>query len=249
VVAGNGPVGHRLVEALREKDVTGEWRVEVFAEESRPAYDRVALTSYVDTWNPLALQLDGATFDSDDLVNLHLGEPVVAIDRDSKKVTTRSGATVAYDALVLATGSYPFVPPVPGHDLPGCHVYRTIEDLDAIRADAEKAARGRRAALVVGGGLLGLEAAKALRDMGISPHVVELAPRLMPLQVDDGGGGLLRMLIERLDVTVHPGTGHAFMAPHNALGTRDDAKERAGSLMDQWLEAQGALDRAEARFA
>ncbi|GAB1515804.1 nitrite reductase large subunit NirB [Actinophytocola sp. KF-1] len=211
VVAGNGPVGHRLVQALREKDVTGQWRVVVFAEEARPAYDRVALTSYVDTWNPLDLQLDGATFDGDDLVDLHLGDPVTAIDRAGKKVTTRGGAVVGYDALVLATGSYPFVPPVPGHDLPGCHVYRTIEDLDAIRssvrAAAEKPARGRRAALVVGGGLLGLEAAKALRDMGLSPHVVELAPRLMPLQVDDGGGGLLRMLIERLDVTVHPGTG------------------------------------------
>jgi nitrite reductase (NADH) large subunit len=96
---------------------------------------------------------------------------------------------------------------VPGHDLPGCHVYRTIEDLDAIRAAAASAGRGRRAALVVGGGLLGLEAAKALRDMGLSPHVVELAPRLMPLQVDEGGGGLLRRLIEKLDVTVHPGTG------------------------------------------
>jgi len=207
VVAGNGPVGHRLVAALRDRDLTGGWRVEVFAEESRPAYDRVALTSYVDTWEPRALQLDGATYDGDDLVNLHLGEPVLSIDRAAKKITTRSGSTVAYDALVLATGSYPFVPPVPGHDLPGCHVYRTIDDLDAIRADAEKAGRGRRSALVVGGGLLGLEAAKALRDMGLSPHVVELAPRLMPLQVDEGGGGLLRNLIEKLDVTVHPGTG------------------------------------------
>jgi nitrite reductase (NADH) large subunit len=207
VVAGNGPVGHRLVEALRENDVTGQWRVEVYAEEARPAYDRVALTSYVDTWDPAALQLDGATYEGDDLVTLHLGDPVTAIDRTARKIQTASGATVEYDALVLATGSYPFVPPIPGHDLPGCHVYRTIEDLDAIRVDAERSVRGRRSALVVGGGLLGLEAAKALRDMGLSPHVVELAPRLMPLQVDDGGGGLLRGLIEKLDVTVHPGTG------------------------------------------
>lgn len=207
VVAGNGPVGHRLVEALRDRDLTGEWRVEVFAEEPRPAYDRVALTSYVDTWDPLALQLPGATFENDDLVALHLGDPVVGIDRAVRTVRTASGSTVDYDALVLATGSYPFVPPVPGHDLPGCHVYRTIEDLDEIRESAKSSGRGRRAALVVGGGLLGLEAAKALRDMGMSPHVVELAPRLMPLQVDDGGGGLLRQLIEKLDVTVHPGTG------------------------------------------
>ncbi len=217
VVAGNGPVGHRFVEALRDRDPTGGWRVEVFAEEPRPAYDRVALTSYVDTWDPLALQLDGATHDGDDLVTLHLGDPVVSIDRAARKITARSGSTVAYDALVLATGSYPFVPPVPGHDLPGCHVYRTIADLDAIRAAvraaAEQPGRGRRSALVVGGGLLGLEAAKALRDMGLSPHVVELAPRLMPLQVDEGGGGLLRNLIEKLDVTVHPGTGTQSIEP------------------------------------
>jgi nitrite reductase (NADH) large subunit len=207
VVAGNGMVGHRLVEALRSRDAVGEWRVEIFAEEPRPAYDRVALTSYVDTWEPAALQLAGATHDGDDLVTLHLGDPVTAIDRRARTVTTLSGAEVAYDALVLATGSYPFVPPVPGHDLPGCHVYRTIDDLDAIRVSSRRAGLGRRAALVVGGGLLGLEAAKALRDMGLSPHVVELAPRLMPLQVDEGGGGLLRNLIEKLDVTVHAGTG------------------------------------------
>jgi nitrite reductase (NADH) large subunit len=99
------------------------------------------------------------------------------------------------------------VPPVPGHDLPGCHVYRTLDDLDGIRTAAAAMPRGRRAALVVGGGLLGLEAAKALRDMGLSPHVVELAPWLMPMQVDEGGGALLRRLVEGLDVTVHPGTG------------------------------------------
>jgi nitrite reductase (NADH) large subunit len=207
VVAGHGMVGHRLVEALRAKDVTGEWRVEVCAEEPRPAYDRVALTSYVDSWDPAALQLAGATYPGDDLVRLRLGDPVATVDRAARRVVTASGSTVDYDALVLATGSYPFVPPVPGHDLPGCHVYRTIEDLDAIRESARQAGRGRRAALVVGGGLLGLEAAKALRDMGMSPHVVELAPRLMPLQVDEGGGGLLRTLIEKLDVTVHAGTG------------------------------------------
>ena len=209
VVAGHGPVGHRLVESLRAKDITGAWRVEVFAEEPRPAYDRVALTSYVDTWNPEALAFPGADYPGDDLVALHLGDPVTAIDRAARTVATGSGATVGYDALALATGSTPFVPPVPGRDLPGCHVYRTIDDLDAIRASAtvSTAGRGRRSALVVGGGLLGLEAAKALRDLGFSPHVVELAPRLMPLQVDEGGGGLLRRLIERLDVTVHPGTG------------------------------------------
>ncbi|SFQ17756.1 nitrite reductase (NADH) large subunit [Amycolatopsis arida] len=209
VVVGHGMVGHRLVEAVRAEDTGGTWRVVVLAEEARPAYDRVALSSYVDSWDAASLVLPNADYVGDDAVELRLGDPVTAVDTDRKVVTTASGHRQPYDALVLATGSRPFVPPVPGHDLPGCFVYRTIEDLDGIRAAAEHAAavRGRAAGMVVGGGLLGLEAAKALRDLGLSPHVVELAPRLLPLQVDEGGGSLLRRLVSALDVTVHTGTG------------------------------------------
>jgi nitrite reductase (NADH) large subunit len=120
---------------------------------------------------------------------LRLGEAATAIDRAARTVTTSEGLVLRYDALVLATGSYPFVPPVPGADLPGCFVYRTVEDVAAIRSFALARAgdrdKSRRAGLVVGGGLLGLEAARALRLLGMSPHVVELAPRLMPLQVDE----------------------------------------------------------------
>ncbi|MEV8439841.1 nitrite reductase large subunit NirB [Actinosynnema sp. NPDC051121] len=204
VVVGHGMVGHRLVEALREKDVTGQWRIVVFAEETRPAYDRVALSSYVDNWDAESLSLPPH---ADEAVELHLDDQVVHIDRDHKVVRTMRGHAQPYDALVLATGSVPFVPPVPGRDLPGCHVYRTIDDLDGIRATVESARSvGRHAGMVLGGGLLGLEAANALRGMGISPHVVELGPRLMPLQVDEGGGGLLKRLVEKLDLTVHTGT-------------------------------------------
>ncbi|RBM11205.1 nitrite reductase (NAD(P)H) [Prauserella sp. PE36] len=220
VVVGHGMVAHRLVEAVRSDDVDGTWRIVVLGEEARPAYDRVALTSYVDNWDPEELALPGSTYAGDDNVELRLGDPVVAVDREAKRVTTATGHVQPYDALVLATGSRPFVPPVPGHDLPGCFVYRTIEDLDDIRDAVERArhGRGRPAAAVVGGGLLGLEAAKALRDMGLSPHVVEMAPRLMPLQVDDGGGSLLRRLITDLDVTVHTGTStDAIEADHGRL--------------------------------
>ncbi|WP_409492800.1 nitrite reductase large subunit NirB [Amycolatopsis sp. cmx-11-12] len=213
VVAGHGMVAHRLVEAVRAEDKAGEWQVVVLAEEARPAYDRVALTSYVDTWDPASLALSGADYADDPLVELRLGDAVVSVDREHKVVVTESGYEQSYDALVLATGSRPFVPPVPGHDLPGCFVYRTIEDLDAIREAAQRPGRGRRSAVVIGGGLLGLEAAKALRDMGLSPHVVEMAPRLMPLQVDEGGGGLLRRLITELDVTVHTGTSTDAIEP------------------------------------
>ncbi|MET9267520.1 nitrite reductase large subunit NirB [Amycolatopsis sp. NPDC004079] len=229
VVAGHGMVAHRFVEALRAADPAGEWRVVVFGEESRPAYDRVALTSYVDSWDPAALALPGSDYAGDDAVELRLGEVVVSVDREAKTVTTDSGHVQSYDQLVLATGSRPFVPPVPGRDLSGVFVYRTIEDLDAIRAAAERQGRGRRAAMVIGGGLLGLEAAKALRDLGLSPHVVEMAPRLMPLQVDDGGGGLLRLLIANLDVTVHTGTSTNAI---EADGSRLLAKLGNGTELD-----------------
>ncbi|MDQ4020248.1 MAG: nitrite reductase large subunit NirB [Actinomycetota bacterium] len=211
VVAGHGMVGHRMVEALIGRDIARQWRIVVLAEEGRPAYDRVALSSYVDSWDARTLALPAV---EDDRVELRLGDPCVAIDRRKRRVRTASGHRVHYDALVLATGSAPFVPPVPGHDLPGCYVYRTPEDLDAIRAAAQRAmqttAAGRRSGVVVGGGLLGLEAAHALRQLGLSPHVVEIAPRLMPMQVDEGGGALLRRFIENLGVRVH--CGHATQA-------------------------------------
>ncbi|HVE96725.1 MAG TPA: nitrite reductase large subunit NirB [Pseudonocardiaceae bacterium] len=206
VVAGHGMVGHRMVEALVGRDVARQWRIVVLAEEVRPAYDRVALSSYVDSWDAQTLALPAV---EDDRVELRLGDPCVAIDRHKRAVRTASGYRVRYDALVLATGSAPFVPPVPGHDLPGCYVYRTPEDLDAIRAAAQRAMRttaaGRRSGVVVGGGLLGLEAAHALRQLGLSPHVVEIASRLMPMQVDEGGGALLRRFVEDLGVRVHCG--------------------------------------------
>jgi nitrite reductase (NADH) large subunit len=209
VVVGNGMVGQRLVEVLRGRDTERSWQVTVLSEEPRQAYDRVALSSYFDGVSAAELDVvapgcyDGAHY------ALHLDESAESIDRAARTLTTTRGRTLPYDALVLATGSYPFVPPVPGRELPGCFVYRTLDDLDAIRRTAELAAArpgGRRAGMVVGGGLLGLEAARALRLLGMSPHVVELAPRLMPMQVDDGGAGLLRELIEQLDVTVHLGT-------------------------------------------
>ncbi|KFZ82426.1 nitrite reductase [Amycolatopsis sp. MJM2582] len=229
VVVGHGMVAHRLVEAVRAEDKAGQWQVVVLAEEARPAYDRVALTSYVDTWDPASLALEGADYAGDPLVELRLGDTVASVDRERKIVVTEEGHEQPYDTLVLATGSRPFVPPVPGHDLPGCFVYRTIEDLDAIREAAQRPGRGRRSAVVIGGGLLGLEAAKALRDMGLSPHVVEMAPRLMPLQVDEGGGGLLRRLITDLDVTVHTGTSTDAIVPD---GERYIARLGNGTELD-----------------
>ncbi|MFB7875816.1 nitrite reductase large subunit NirB [Nocardia sp. NPDC056064] len=208
VVVGHGMVGHRFVEALRARDEAGQWQVVILSEEKLPAYDRVGLSYYVGAWDPSALALPGNEYAGDDLVDLRLGQRGAAIDRAAKTVTSSTGEVISYDALVMATGSYAFVPPVPGHDLPECFVYRTIEDLDGIRAAAEAAGPGAHG-VVVGGGLLGLEAANALRLMGMTPHVVEFAPRLMPAQIDDGGSSVLEKLVADLGLNVHTGVGTA----------------------------------------
>jgi nitrite reductase (NADH) large subunit len=193
-------VGHKLLELLGERG-GGEWRAVVFAEEPRLAYDRVNLTKYFSGKSAEALSLVEPGAYERQGVTVHLGDRVVAIDRAAKTVTSASGRTVGYDALVLATGSTPFVPPIPGRDAAGCFVYRTIDDLDAIRRYAD----GVRRAAVIGGGLLGLEAAAALRALGLDVNVVELAPRLMALQLDEVGGALLGRRIAALGVGVHVG--------------------------------------------
>ncbi|MBA8952872.1 nitrite reductase (NADH) large subunit [Actinomadura namibiensis] len=202
VVVGHGPTGHRLVEALRARDDTGSCRITVIGEETRSAYDRVALTSY------LTEDADLAYPAHDGEVELLTGDPAVEIDRAARVVRTGSGREVAYDALVLATGSAPFVPPVEGRDLPGVFVYRTIDDLESLRRHCAGLAASRPGAggVVVGGGLLGLEAARALQDLGVDTHVVEVAPWLMPRQLDEGGGAMLRRHIEALGMRVHAGT-------------------------------------------
>jgi nitrite reductase (NADH) large subunit len=201
VIAGHGMVGHKLLEELADRGAPAEWDIVVFCEERRMAYDRVHLSSFFDgvsaddlsLVDPAVLEVPG--------VRVHVGDPAIRIDRDARTVTSAMGRTVAYDALVLATGSTPFVPPIPGNDAEGSFVYRTIDDLEAI-ADF---AVGCRNGAVVGGGLLGLEAANALRSLGLDTHVVEFAPRLMPVQVDDGGGAALRHRVEDLGVQVHTG--------------------------------------------
>ncbi|MER5542969.1 nitrite reductase large subunit NirB [Streptomyces sp. NPDC002589] len=204
VLVGHGMVGQRFLEALAERGLTATHRVVVLCEEPRPAYDRVALTSYFSGRTPEELSLTDGEFIALHGIELHLDDPAETVDREARKVTARSGQVFDYDVLVLATGSYPFVPPVPGKDAAGCFVYRTIEDLLAIEKYAKtKATTGA----VVGGGLLGLEAAGALKGLGLTSHIVEFAPRLMPVQVDEGGGAALLRTIEDMGLTVHTGVG------------------------------------------
>ena len=209
VVVGNGMVGHRFVELAAAMPGLA---VTVFGEEPHPAYDRVHLSDYFTGAGAEDLALApppaGAA--------MHVGERVTGIDRAARVVRTDRDRRVGYDALVLATGSYPFVPPIDGRDLPHCHAYRTIEDLDAIRASGAEAEVG----VVVGGGLLGLEAANALRNMGLDTHVVEFAPALMGTQLDDGGAAMLRGMIEDLGVSVHTGRNTLRIAPGDAARYR-----------------------------
>ncbi|MFJ8827057.1 nitrite reductase large subunit NirB [Streptomyces sp. NPDC102467] len=204
VLVGHGMVGQRFLEAAAERGLTGTHRVVVLCEEPRPAYDRVHLTSYFSGTTPEELSMTDPEFIEKHGIELHLGDPAVEIDRATRTVRARSGLTVTYDALVLATGSYPFVPPVPGKDTTGCFVYRTIDDLYAIEEYAKKNAT---VGAVVGGGLLGLEAAGALQGLGLTTHIVEFAPRLMPVQVDEGGGAALLRTITGMGLSVHTGVG------------------------------------------
>ncbi|MCZ4096310.1 MULTISPECIES: nitrite reductase large subunit NirB [Streptomyces] len=222
VLVGHGMVGQRFLEALADRGVTERARVVVLCEEPRAAYDRVHLTSYFSGTTPDGLALAEDGFMEKHGIELRLGDPALTVDRAARTVTARSGLTFGYDTLVLATGSFPFVPPVPGKDTEGCFVYRTIEDLLAIEEYAATGGTGT----VVGGGLLGLEAAGALKGLGLDTHVVEFAPRLMPVQIDEGGGEALRRTIEEMGVTVHTGVGT------QAIVAGEDGRVAAMSLSD-----------------
>ena len=197
VVVGHGMVGHKFLESLAESGLRNA-EVTVLCEEPRPAYDRVHLSEYFAGKTAEDLSVVESGFFERTGFKLRLAARAVAIERRDRTVTTADGEVLPYDKLVLATGSTPFVPPIPGRDRDKCFVYRTIEDLEGMKAAGAKSRTG----VVVGGGLLGLECAKALRDMGLQTHVVEFAPRLMAVQVDEGGGRILRHKIEALGVSV-----------------------------------------------
>jgi nitrite reductase (NADH) large subunit len=199
VVIGNGMVGHKFLQRMIDRGATGDWNLITFCEEPRVAYDRVNLSGFFSgkTAGDLSLVEPGLYHENN--IQIHIGDKVSHIDRQAKTITSANGITIDYDKAVIATGSYPFVPPIPGKESQGTFVYRTIEDLEGMNAYAKQCKVG----VVIGGGLLGLECANALKNMGLETHVVEFAPRLMPVQVDDIGGEILKEQIEFLGVKVH----------------------------------------------
>ena len=214
-VVGNGMVGLRFVEEAIKLGLGDTHRLVVFGDEPRPAYDRVHLSAFFEDDDD-DLCLAGGEWYAENGIDLRLGVRVTALDPASRVLYGDDGGVLPYERCVLATGSSPFVPPIPGTDAAGVFVYRTIEDLQAMRAWATA---GCTTAAVVGGGLLGLEAANAMRQLGLHTTVVELAPRLMAVQLDDGGGAALRT----------QGRGAGDRGPHRPGGRRGaDEPGRSG---------------------
>ncbi|MEQ1449195.1 nitrite reductase large subunit NirB [Acinetobacter lwoffii] len=225
LMIGHGMVGHKFIESVLEQ-AGDDIELTILAEEPHLAYDRVHLTEYFSGKSVKDLSLCRSDFADAYGIDLRLNTKAVEIDQLHKTVTTSQGDVLSFDKLILATGSYAFVPPFPGNDRQNCFVYRTIEDLDAIRAASLNAKTG----VVIGGGLLGLEAAKALRDLNLETHVVEFAPRLMAVQIDDLGGRVLRSKIEDLGVKVH--TQKATSSIEDGDSTQHVMKFGDGSVLE-----------------
>ena len=228
IVVGNGMVGYKFCEKLRKSGIAAE--VVVYGEEPRPAYDRVHLSSYFSGKSEQELLLAPASWYQANDIELHLGEMVTEINRAEKIIVTHTGKTDHYDHLILATGSSPFVPTVDGVERDGVFVYRTIDDLNQIISYGRKV----RVAAVMGGGLLGLEAGKALMDMGLETHIVEFASRLMPRQLDDAGSHILQYKLFRLGISVHLNkitTKIAGNGKLEGLEFKDGSKLEAGMLV------------------
>ncbi|MFT3770822.1 MAG: FAD-dependent oxidoreductase [Minicystis sp.] len=247
VVIGNGMTSHALCRRLAACGVTrSELRVIVFGEEPRPAYDRVHLTDLFAGKTDQDLTLAPASWYEEHEIDLYLGDPVLAVDRDECLVRSQGGVTVLFDRLVFASGSRPHVPPIAGSDLPGVFVYRTVADLHAIMAYASGATR----AAVIGGGLLGLEAARAVRELGLDVHVIEASPGLLPRQLDPTGARLLRERIEELGVRVKTGARTTRIDPGGRIQSAapprilsfDDGSELEAELV---ILAAGIRPRSE----
>jgi nitrite reductase (NADH) large subunit len=197
IVIGNGMVGYKFLEKFRETQ-NQDYNLITFCEEDLPAYDRVHLSEYFSDLDASKLSLSPLQWYENNNITIHMEDGVTKINRENKTVESKKGITLSYDVLVMATGSAPFVPPLSGVDKKGVFVYRTIKDLESIVDYSKQCQKS----VVIGGGLLGLEAAKAMIDLNLNTSVVEFAPRLMPRQICTQGSNTLIAKIKELGVDV-----------------------------------------------
>lgn len=205
IVIGNGMVGYKFCEKFVDQKECRNFKLLVFGDEPRPAYDRVHLSEFFENQNVKALEMASEDWYTKNGIELMINERVADINRDNKTITTANNRNFSYDYLVLATGSSAFVPPIKGVEKEGVFVYRTIEDLESMLAYAAKlkSTKPKAKAAVLGGGLLGLEAGKAVMDMGLEPHIVEFAPKLMPRQLDSRSSQVLQLKLESIGLHIH----------------------------------------------
>ncbi len=198
VVIGNGMAPGRALEKLLEAQPE-RYEITIFNEEVRVNYDRIMLSPVLSgekTFEEIVIHGDGWYIKNN--ITLYKGYKITKIDRAAKTVTTQDGTTAVYDRLIIATGSVPFILPVPGHDLPGVLTYRDLDDVNAMMIAAQSGGR----AIVIGGGLLGLEAAAGLSEQGMDVTVLHLMPTLMERQLDPTAGYLLQRAIESRGIKV-----------------------------------------------
>ncbi|MAX23331.1 MAG: nitrite reductase [Phycisphaeraceae bacterium] len=240
VIVGNGMVSYAFCDQLTKLAHTGQFDITVIGEEPYPAYDRVHLTDYLNDESPDALLLaDRAWYQQRD-ITLLTGNKVTTIDRSQQTVITNTGKTLAYDKLILATGSRPFIPPIPGSTEPDVDVYRTIDDLKTIASKAKT----KHAAAVIGGGLLGIEAAAALMKLGLRVHLIEVATQLMPRQLDGPSSEVLRekLIADGLHVRINTATKQILPVDESFLLSLNDDEQLA---VDMVIIAAGIRPRDE----
>ena len=205
VVIGNGMAGCRAVEELLARDPM-RYRVTIFGAEPRVNYNRIMLSPVLAGEKSFDdIVINDADWYAANGISLIAGDPVIAIDRAAKTVTTRGGVSESYDKLLIATGSDPFIIPVPGKDLPGVIAFRDMDDVGTMLSAAEKGG----SAVVIGGGLLGLEAAHGLSLRGMNVTVIHLMPTLMERQLDEAAGWLLKQALEARGQTILTGADTA----------------------------------------
>ena len=224
VVIGNGMAGCRAVEELLARD-PARYRVTIFGAEPRVNYNRIMLSPVLAGEKSFDdIVINDAEWYAANGIALVAGDPVVAIDRGTKTVTTRGGATESYDRLLIATGSDPFIIPVPGKDLPGVIAFRDMDDVDTMLAAADAGGD----AVVIGGGLLGLEAAHGLSLRGMKVTVIHLMPTLMERQLDEAAGWLLKQALEGRGQTILTGADTAEIVGN---GKVEGVKLKDGTLI------------------